>query len=98
MTTNRTPLNRSRRPMIDDETLALFRKLESVPKRRREGRAFEAEACALACRLDLGDEHFCSRVSVLDRGPCHTTPDYFAYGAWHKVRAVREQLLAAVKA
>jgi hypothetical protein len=51
----------------------------------------------VVCRpLDLLDEWFCTVCSVLDReaAPCHP-PAYARNDAWHRVHAVREQLLAA---
>jgi hypothetical protein len=64
--------------------------------RQRRSRVFESRAYQLAKRLDLGSEHFCSRCSVLDRErQCCYSPEYLAHHAWHRVRAVREQLLAA---
>ena len=95
----RTPLDRPRRAVIDGETLKQFKKLNAVPKRRREGQAFDDRAYELALRLGLGDEHFCSRCSVLDRERSPCWPEgYLARDAWYRVRAVRLQLLEAVAA
>jgi hypothetical protein len=94
MPSKRTVLDRPRTPAIDAETVALFKALNAVPLRRRESPEFEQRAYALAQRLGLGDEHFCSRCSVLDRerAPCWP-PEYYAHGVWHRVRAIRLQLL-----
>jgi hypothetical protein len=93
MTTNRTPINRTRTPAIDPETLALFIELENVPKRRRGATTFKERDRALARRLGLGGEWMCDVCSVTD-------PSRVSYRtgmhheAWLKVRAVRLRLLA----
>jgi len=96
MTTKRTQRERQRKTTTTAETVRLFVELDAVPMRLRQGRDFEQRAYELAQRLDLGDEHFCSRCSVLDRdsGPCWPE-GYVARDAWFKVRAVRLRLLEA---
>jgi hypothetical protein len=96
MTTKRTQLERPRKTTTTTETVRLFVELDAVPMRDRGSRDFEQRAYELAQRLDLGDEHFCSRCSVLDResGPCWPE-GHVARDAWFRVRAVRNQLLAA---
>lgn len=96
MTTKRTPLERTRRAVIDGEALALFVELEKTPKRQRETPEFRAQSRELARRLALHDEWFFSRCDVLDRTtkPSHPV-GYAARDAWFKCRAMREQLLAA---
>ena len=99
MTTKRIPLNRTRKPLIDPETLALFIELENVPLRQRKSREFEERAYALAVKLGLNSEHFCSRCSVLDRERQPYHPEGYARNAvFWQVRRVREQLLEAVAA
>jgi hypothetical protein len=48
MSTNRTPINRTRTPIIDAETLALFVELNAVPKRRRDTDTFKQRDRELA--------------------------------------------------
>jgi hypothetical protein len=99
MPSKRTQLERRRKTTIDAETLMLFVELDAAPTRDRQGRDFERRAYDLAKRLGLGDEHFCSRCSVLDRdsGRCWP-PGYEARDAWFRVRAVRGQLIEATRA
>jgi hypothetical protein len=99
MTTKRTPLNRQRTPPIDAEALRVFAELDAVPLASRFNWEFERRAYQLAQRLGLGEEHFCSRCSVLDHDsdPCWP-PGYEARDAWFKVRAVRNQLIEATRA
>ena len=94
MTVNRTPRERPRKPLIDDETLALFVKLESQGRRDlRSDRAFSDQDRELHRRLGLGAEWFCSVVSVLDRATEHYRPDSIQGEDFRRVRAVRLQLL-----
>ena len=57
----RTILDRRRRPLIDPETVALFRELEAVPMRQRESREFWERAYGLHKRLGLNGEFFLLR-------------------------------------
>jgi hypothetical protein len=97
MPSKRTVLDRPRPSPIDAETVKVFAALEAVPLRRRDTREFERRSYALAQRLNLGDEHFCARCSVLDRErkPCHP-PGYARNDSFWIVRAVRLQLLELV--
>jgi hypothetical protein len=94
MTTNRTPLNRSRRAATYANTVGLFRELEKTPMRRRSTTAFKDRVDDLHWRLGLHGEYRFSASSVLDRsdGPVYP-PGYVSYEEWFKVRAIREQLL-----
>jgi hypothetical protein len=96
MTAKRTPLERRHRATIDFETVQLFAELESMPTRSRRGEEFKQRSRELARQLNLHDEWFFSGADVLDRarGPCHP-PGYVAHDAWHRVHAVRLQLLEA---
>jgi hypothetical protein len=91
----RTPLNRNRKPIVDDETLALFAKLETSD---RSAPDFKPQDRELARRLGLHGEWFCSVVSVTDRDdhPCRG-PEYLATQDWYKVRDVRNMLLEAAR-
>lgn len=93
MSTNRTPINRTRTPIIDAETLALFVELNAVPKRRRDTDTFKQRDRELARRLDLGGEWMCDVCSVTDAShKSYRTGMH--HDSWLKVRAVRLRLLA----
>lgn len=93
MSTNRTPINRTRTPIIDAETLALFVELDAVPKRRRDTDTFKQRDRELARRLDLGGEWMCDVCSVTDAShKSYRTGMH--HNSWLKVRAVRLRLLA----
>jgi hypothetical protein len=94
MSTNRTPINRARTPLIDAETLALFVELNAVPMRRRDTQAFRARDLELHRRLGISIEWKCDVCSVLDpsRKSYRTG---FHHESWLRVRAVRLQLLEA---
>ena len=93
MSTNRTPINRTRTPIIDAETLALFVELDAVPKRRRDRNTFKQRDRELARRLDLGGEWMCDVCSVTDAShKSYRTGMH--HDSWLKVRAVRLRLLA----
>jgi hypothetical protein len=87
-------VGKKRRPSFDDETLALFVKLEGI--KARNNKAFKAGDRELMYRLGLSEE-FWTVNSVLNRGPkCH--PDgYIANIHWEICKSVREELLAAVR-
>jgi hypothetical protein len=91
----RTPLNRNRKPVYDEETLRLFVELETAD---RSAPDFKQQDRELARRLGLHGEWFCSVVSVTDRSdrPCRG-PEYQATQDWHRVRAVRDMLLEAAR-
>jgi hypothetical protein len=95
MATNRTPIERARRPSFDAATLALFAKLEHT--RERNSRAFKAAERDLAERLGLIDEWWTVN-SVLNRssGPCHP-PGYIAHRDFFTCRRMRQALLDAVR-
>jgi hypothetical protein len=90
---------KGRRPSFpDDAVIEIFRRLESTPRRLRKTAAFLDEDFRLHKLLGLYSERRCSICSVFDReaAPCWP-PEYLAYTDWHKVRAVRLELLAAVQ-
>jgi hypothetical protein len=90
--TNRTPIYRERRPVFSAEALALFARLEAMPPRQRD----EQEQRRLARLLGLTPERWMG-CDVLDRSRRACCPESCAaFDAWHKVRRVREALLAAV--
>jgi hypothetical protein len=90
--------SRPRQSQFTDEVLALFAELDRTPPRRRRSRAFQDAHKRLMCTLlNLGAE-FWTMNSVLESGPCSTTPQYVAYGHWHTCRTVRAALLEAVAA
>jgi hypothetical protein len=96
MTAKRTPLERRRTPRIDDETLRLFTELEHAPLQHRKSDDFKQRDRELARRLGLGGEWLCSVASVTNR----KRTSYYREGSpqredWLRVRAVRNQLLAA---
>jgi hypothetical protein len=92
MTSKRTLLRRERRLTFDAETLALFVKLERMPRRRSDRSKEERE---LHRRLGLESEWFCSVVSVLDRARSHHSPGSPQADDWRRCYKVRLQLLAA---
>jgi hypothetical protein len=96
MPTNRRTISRPRRPTFGPEVLALFAELNAVPMRDRKDE-FKARDRELAEMLSIGDEWLFSIASVTDGRPLRTsgmtTP---AYADHLRVRAVREQLLAAL--
>jgi hypothetical protein len=98
MPTKRVILDRPRRVTCSAEVVVLFAELDAIPKRARDSDSFKAKDRELARRLDLANEWFFSRCSVLDRSaePCHP-PGSPAAIDWHRVRWVRETLLAAMK-
>jgi hypothetical protein len=87
---------KERRHSFSAEAIALFIELEAVPVRRRKLEEFRDRERELAGLLGLGAEFFLSCCSVLDRErtPCWP-PWCAAHADWHRVRAVREQLLEA---
>jgi hypothetical protein len=93
VSTNRTPINRTRTPVIDAETLALFVELNAVPKRRRDSQNFKDRDRQLARRLDLGGEWMCDVTSVTDDERVSYRTGMH-HDSWLKVRAVRLRLLA----
>lgn len=97
MSTKRTPLDRRRRPLIDASTLALFVRLENASARERKSDEFKREDRELARRLGLGEEWLCCVQSVTNRRTIPPPPQLHCHHSWFRVRAVREQLLAAAK-
>jgi hypothetical protein len=92
MPTNRRYLSRDRRPLFSAEVLALFAELEHMPG----DQAFTDGSRRLAQLLGLTDEWWTgNHVNDRSRKPCHP-PWCQAHTDWHKVRAVRAALLAAV--
>jgi hypothetical protein len=84
---------KTRRPAFAPETIALFVELEHM---KRTSPQFEERSRALAERLGLMDEYF-MRQNVGDRSAVPPQPSLCAHQAWHRCRAVREQLLAAAR-
>ena len=92
MPTNRRYLRRDRRPVFSAEVLALFAELERMPG----DQAFTDASRRLARLLSLTDEWWTgNHVNDHSRKPCHP-PWCQAHTDWHKVRAVRAALLAAL--
>jgi hypothetical protein len=86
---------KERRPLFSAEVLQLFLELEHMgPRQNTE--AFKAGSKRLAGLLNLSSEWWAT-CDVHDRSarPCWP-PGNYAYGAWHRCRAMRRQLLAAV--
>jgi hypothetical protein len=84
---------KDRRPSFSPEALSLFLELEGMPQ---HSRAFKDGSRQLAQHLNLVDEWWTGQ-HVNDRSaePCHP-PEYIAHENWHRCRAVRVALLAAV--
>jgi hypothetical protein len=95
MTAKRTPLDRRRKPLMDPETLRMFVELESTPRRQRHSQKFGDRDYELHRRLGLGAERLCSQVSIFDHKTAYPRRGTPQYEDWERVRAVREQLLAA---
>jgi hypothetical protein len=91
----RTPLSRRRKPIFDDETLALFVELEATPTRLRKADDFKARDRELHRRLGLGGEWFCSVCSVLDRREAHHRPDSPQAADFNRMREARLALIKA---
>jgi hypothetical protein len=91
----RTP--KPRRLVFSREVLALFATLERAPKARRDSDWFRERSHELARQLGLVNEWW-SMTSVTDteREPCWP-PGYIAFKDWHTCRAVRLELLAALR-
>jgi hypothetical protein len=89
---------RPRRATFTNEVLTLFAELDATPRRERDSNAFKAKDRELHRLLGLSGQWFCSVASVTDGRPLRsssmTPPTYLDH---QKVRAVREQLLAAVR-
>jgi len=97
MPTKRRPRDRRWRGRFSAETLALFRELELVPKRKRGSEEFRAAEKQLMCKyLGLSAEYW-TMVSVLDdsAGP-NCSPDRHRYTCWIRCREVRLELLKAL--
>lgn len=99
MPAKRTPIRRElRTPKFSDEVLRLFCHLETF--RDQDCREFKEGSKTLAGLLHLGDAWLCSSVDVNTKELEHPYPDdsYPAAQDWLRVRAVRNQLLAAAAA
>ena len=82
---------------IDREALALFAALEDVPPERQNTLAYKENAHPLMRLLGLVSE-FWTMNSVLDRAKKPPWPEHLvAHHDWHRCRAVRKALLAAVE-
>ena len=100
MTSKRTLLRRERRPTFSGEVLDWFVTLEHGPRDRygelKGTDEFNDKSQRLAALLDLSAEWWMMQhVNDRSREPCHP-PWCSAHAAWHRVREVRKQLLAAV--
>lgn len=93
MTTNRTPLDRSRKVVIDAETLAEFKALESTPMRQRKSQTFDDRDYALHRKLGLVDGRRFAQVSMFNRGPHYYQPGSVHYEAAERVCEMRLRLL-----
>jgi hypothetical protein len=95
MTSKRIPFSRRKLGLSDAETVALFRKLETTPPRRRQTREYKDGVDDLVSRLGMGRTHLFYFLSVLDAElpPYRTGADWRQ--AWREVAGVRAQLLAA---
>ena len=96
MTTNRTPRNRSRNPLlrIDDAAVKLFARLEQVPLPHRMGHRYRELESSLAKMLGVYSEHFLDSMSLNDAFLCRRPPQYdFYLTSWERVLAARAQLL-----
>jgi hypothetical protein len=98
MPTKRTPLERRRLPILDDETLTLFVTLETTPPRERRSDKFKQRERELHERLGLAHEWFCSVCSVLDARSEHHRPGSLQVGDFKRMREVRLALLAEARA
>jgi hypothetical protein len=85
---------KDRRPVFSAEAVELFAELE----RRPDGyRPYTEASRRLAAMLGLVDEWIVScHVNDRSSAPCHP-PGYLAHDAWFRCRAVRIQLLRAVR-
>jgi hypothetical protein len=94
--TKRTPIHRrALGPHVTPDVVALFAELEQTPARKRRGDQFKAVEHELARKLNLVSEWWtCNSVLDTSRSPCHPS-GYIANAHWHRVRRVREALLAA---
>ena len=83
------------RTRISPAALALFAELEHT----QHDRPFDDKARELMRLLGLTAEWW-SGCSVLDRsdGPVHSSPNYCEYHDWHRCRAARNELMAALEA
>ena len=97
MPTNRTPIERPRqRQVLTAEAIRLFAAHEQTPRSQRDSKAFKDGQHELMRLLGLVPEYW-TMNSVLDNSERPPRPPHLvAYQDWHKVRGVREALLAAV--
>ena len=96
MTTNRTPRNRSRNPLlrIDDAAVALFKRLEQVPLPHRMGYRYRDLERSLAKHLGLWSESFLDAHHLNDAYLINRPPKYdFHVASWGRVLAARAELL-----
>jgi hypothetical protein len=92
MSTNRRTRSWPLKTEITPEALALFLELEGMSDRNPK---FKAGSRRLANLLGLNDEWWtCQHVNDASDGPCHP-PGCIAHDDWHRVRRVRNALLAA---
>jgi hypothetical protein len=99
MPAKRTPIARAlRTPRFSDEALSLFLRLEKM--RDQDCREFQDGSRHLAGLLHLGAEYLCGGAYVNDKSATHCYPDdsFPAAQDFFRVKAVREQLFAAVEA
>jgi hypothetical protein len=85
---------KDRRPVFSSEAVELFLEIERTPGGNRP---YTGASRRLAGMLGLVDEWVVScHVNDRSSGPCHP-PSYVAHDAWFRCRAVRIQLLRAVR-
>jgi hypothetical protein len=94
--TKRHPIYRfSRNRPFSNQTLTLFAELERTPRRNRNAQVFKDKERELARMLNLVSEWWTGN-SVLDDSSAPVHPEgYVARADWHRVRQIREALLAA---
>jgi hypothetical protein len=86
---------KERRPLFSAEALVLFVELERMPRHSRDSQEFKDKSKRLAGLLGLTSEWWTiNHVHDRSRAPRHP-PWCVAYTDWHRVRRVREALLAA---
>ena len=100
MPTNRSPIARTWRPgRFSAEVLDLFTRLEATPVRERwkSGSQWVDDSKRLAVLLDLSTEWWAMQnVHDRDRGSDYE-PGSLGHQAWQRCRAMRKQLLEAVR-
>ena len=96
--TRRHPIYRfSRNRPFSNQALILFAELERMPRRNRNAQLFKDKERELARMLNLVSEWWtCNSVLDNSDAPCWP-PHLVAHADWHRVRAVRKELLARAR-